>query len=43
MIRQDGDKNLRVKVKKNGVWSPDGTGLDMPFKDSGHAADAWWD
>ena len=43
VIWQDGDKNLHVKVKKNGVWSPDGTELDMTFNDSGHTTDAWWD
>jgi len=42
-IWQDGDKNLHVKVKKNGGWSPEGTELDMPFNDSGHTTDAWWD
>jgi len=43
VIWQDGDKNLHVKVKKNGVWSPDGTELDMTFNDSGHTTDGWWD
>lgn len=42
-IWQDGDKNLHVKVKTNGVWSPDGTELDMTFNDSGHTTGAWWD
>jgi len=43
VIWQDGDKNLHVKVKTNGVWSPDGTELDMTFNDSGHVTDGWWD
>ena len=43
VIWQDGDKNLHVKVRKNGVWSPEGTEPDMPFNDSGHVTDAWWD
>ncbi len=43
VIWRDGDKNLHVKVKKNGVGSPDGTELDMTFNDSGHVTDAWWD
>jgi len=43
VIWQDGDKNLHVKVKKNGVWSPDGTELDITFNDSGHVTDGWRD
>lgn len=43
VICQDGDKNLHVKVKRNGVWSPDGTEPDMTFNDSGHMTDAWRD
>jgi len=34
VIWQDGDKNLHVKIKKNGVWSPEGTELDMTFNAS---------
>ncbi len=41
VIWQDGDKNLHVKVKKNGVWSPDGTELDMTFNDPRHVTDGW--
>ncbi|HUU90112.1 MAG TPA: hypothetical protein VM238_02760 [Phycisphaerae bacterium] len=43
VIWQDGDKNLHVRVKKNGIWLPDGTELDMTFNDSGHVTDGWWD
>ena len=43
VIWQDGDKNLHVKVKKNGVWSPEGTELDMTFNNSWHTTDGWWD
>jgi len=43
VIWQDGDKNLHVKIKKNGVLSPDRTELDMTFNDSGHTTDGWWD
>ena len=43
VIWQDGDKNLHVKVKTNGVWSPEGTELDMTFNDSGHTTDGLWD